>query len=365
MLADPMLEDPMIEAPMLDVPMIDDTASYDSFMLVSFGGPEGPADVMPFLENVLRGKNVPRERMLEVAEHYSHFGGISPINEHNRCLMEAIKREFNASGIDLPIYWGNRNWHPMFADTLRQMRDDGRKRTLAFFTSMFSCYSGCRQYRENIIAAREEVGADAPHVDKLRMGFNHPGFIEPMAENVRSAAASIDGDESTQILFTAHSIPNSMADNCNYEKQLREACRLVAESANRLNWRLVFQSRSGPPQQPWLEPDVCDSIEALDDSNRLEKIIIVPIGFVSDHMEVMFDLDEEAAQLCEQRGIRMARANTVGTHPRFVSMIRELVQERLGLVSNRQSLGTLGPWHDVCPVDCCLYTPTRPMPARP
>jgi protoporphyrin/coproporphyrin ferrochelatase len=344
--------------------MLGDTAPYDSFLLVSFGGPEGPDDVMPFLENVLRGKNVPRERMLEVAEHYSHFGGVSPINAQNRELLAAIKDEFAASGVDLPVYWGNRNWHPLFADTLRQMRDDGCKRTLAFFTSMFSCYSGCRQYRENIIAARDEVGPDAPHIDKLRMGFNHPGFIEPMAANVREAVASIDGDSTTQVLFTAHSIPNSMADNCNYEKQLREACRLVAEHADVSRWRLVFQSRSGPPQQPWLEPDVCDAIEELDDSDRIDKVVVVPIGFVSDHMEVLFDLDEEAAQLCDQHGIQMARAKTVGTHPRFVTMIRELVQERMGLTSERPALGDLGPWHDVCPADCCLYTPTRPM-ARP
>lgn len=344
--------------------MVGDNAPYDSFLLVSFGGPEGPDDVMPFLENVLRGKNVPRERMLEVAEHYSHFGGISPINEQNRNLLAAIKSEFAASGVNLPVYWGNRNWNPLFADTLRQMRDDGCKRTIAFFTSMFSCYSGCRQYRENIIAAREEVGPDAPHVDKLRMGFNHPGFIEPMAENVREATASIGGDSSTPVLFTAHSIPNSMADNCNYEKQLREACRLVAEAAGVAQWRLVFQSRSGPPQQPWLEPDICDAIEELDDTQRLEKVVVVPIGFVSDHMEVMFDLDEEAAQLCEQRGIAMARSKTVGTHPRFVQMIRELVQERMGLVTARAALGELGPWHDVCPADCCLYTPARPMVSR-
>jgi protoporphyrin/coproporphyrin ferrochelatase len=345
--------------------MVGDDAPYDSFLLVSFGGPEGPDDVMPFLENVLRGKNVPRERMLEVAEHYSHFGGISPINEQNRQLISAIKSEFASSGVELPIYWGNRNWNPLFADTLRQMRDDGCKRTIAFFTSMFSCYSGCRQYRENIIAAREEVGPDAPHVDKLRMGFNHPGFIEPMGQNVREAAASIGGDATTPVLFTAHSIPNSMADNCNYEKQLREACRLVAEQAGVSQWRLVFQSRSGPPQQPWLEPDICDAIEELDDTQRLERVIIVPIGFVSDHMEVMFDLDEEAAQLCEQRGIAMARAKTVGTHPRFVRMIRELVEERMGKSSSRPALGDLGAWHDVCPADCCLYTPTRPMVARP
>lgn len=333
---------------------------YDSFLLVSFGGPEGPDDVMPFLENVLRGKNVPRERMLEVAEHYSHFGGVSPINQHNRELMAAIQAEFSANGIDLPVYWGNRNWDPLFPDTLRQMRDDGRKRTLAFFTSMFSCYSGCRQYRENIAAARETVGPDAPIVDKLRMGFNHPGFIEPMAANVAAAVAEVGGDTQTPILFTAHSIPMSMADNCNYEKQLKESCRLVAEACGAETWHLVYQSRSGPPQQPWLEPDVCDWIEKTDDATKLSTLAIAPIGFVSDHMEVMFDLDEEAAQACQQRGIRMARVKTVGTDRRFVSMIRQLVQERISGTSDRVALGQLGPWHDVCPVDCCLYTPARP-----
>ncbi len=333
---------------------------YDSFLLVSFGGPEGPDDVMPFLENVLRGKNVPRERMLEVAEHYSHFGGVSPINQHNRELMAAIQAEFSANGIDLPVYWGNRNWDPLFPDTLRQMRDDGRKRTLAFFTSMFSCYSGCRQYRENIAAARETVGPDAPIVDKLRMGFNHPGFIQPMAANVAAAVAEVGGDAQTPILFTAHSIPMSMADNCNYEKQLKESCRLVAEACGAETWQLVYQSRSGPPQQPWLEPDVCDWIEKTDDATKLSTLAIAPIGFVSDHMEVMFDLDEEAAQACQQRGIRMARVKTVGTDPRFVGMIRQLVQERISGTSDRVALGQLGPWHDVCPVDCCLYTPTRP-----
>ncbi|MGV3486260.1 MAG: ferrochelatase [Planctomycetaceae bacterium] len=341
-----------------------DCPPYDSFLLVSFGGPEGPDDVMPFLENVLRGKNVPRERMLEVAEHYNHFGGVSPINEQNRKLLAAIQKEFSAHQIDLPVYWGNRNWHPLFADTLRQMRQDGRQRTLAFFTSMFSSYSGCRQYRENLIAACDEVGPGAPSIDKLRMGFNHPGFITPMVENVLAAVASIDGDASTPVVFTAHSIPNAMADHCNYQLQLEEACRLVAEGAKIDHWQLAFQSRSGPPQQPWLEPDVCDVIEALDDNQRLERLVIVPIGFVSDHMEVLFDLDEEAAQLCSQRGIRMARAQTVGTHPRFVSMIRELVQERISGSSARPFLGSLGAWHDVCPEDCCLYTPARPAAVR-
>lgn len=336
---------------------------YDSFLLVSFGGPEGPDDVMPFLENVLRGKHVPRERMLEVAEHYKHFGGVSPINQQNRELLAAIQAEFAASGVDLPVYWGNRNWDPLFPDTLRQMRDDGRKRALAFFTSMFSCYSGCRQYRENIAAARQDVGPDAPIVDKLRMGFNHPGFIEPMAANVAAAVAEVGGNAQTPILFTAHSIPMSMADNCNYEKQLKESCRLVAEACGAENWQLVYQSRSGPPQQPWLEPDVCDWIERTDDATKLSTLAIAPIGFVSDHMEVMFDLDEEAAQMCQERGIRMARVKTVGIDQRFVSMIRQLVQERISGTSDRPALGCLGPWHDVCPVDCCLYTPARPPAA--
>jgi len=333
---------------------------YDSFLLVSFGGPEGPDDVMPFLENVLRGKHVPRKRMLEVAEHYRGFGGVSPINSQNRALLEAISNEFTAHGVHLPVYWGNRNWHPLLPDTLRQMRDAGCQRTLAFFTSMFSSYSGCRQYRENIAAAQQEVGDAVPVVDKLRMGFNHPGFIEPMAENVRQAIKQIDGDRQTLLLFTAHSIPQSMADHCDYEKQLRESCRLVAEFSGSDNWELVFQSRSGPPSQPWLEPDVCDWIEQTDEAAKLERLVIVPIGFISDHIEVLYDLDDEAAEVCRNRGIAMARAATVGTHPRFVQMIRELVQERIGNPGERQTLGHLGPWHDVCPANCCLYTPTRP-----
>ena len=334
---------------------------YDSFMLVSFGGPEGPDDVMPFLENVLRGKPVPRERMLEVAEHYQHFGGVSPINEQNRQLLAAIQKEFTEHGIDLPIYWGNRNWKPYFAETLEQMRDDGCQRALAFFTSMFSCYSGCRQYRENIIAARAEVGEGAPLVEKVRMGFNHPLFIETIAEAVSQSVQSLGMPASeTQVLFTAHSIPMSMADHCDYQKQLLEASRLVAEAAGTPNWRLVYQSRSGPPQQPWLEPDVCDAIAEIDDACKVDSLVVAPIGFVSDHMEVMFDLDEEAAQLCKQRGIAMSRAATAGTHPKFVQMIRQLVEERLGRTETRAAVGTLGPWHDVCPADCCLYTPQRP-----
>ncbi|MEM1070828.1 MAG: ferrochelatase [Planctomycetota bacterium] len=336
---------------------------YDSFLLVSFGGPEGPDDVLPFLENVLRGKRVPRERMLEVAEHYNQFGGVSPINEQNRNLITALKEEFDRAGIDLPIYFGNRNWDPLLPDTLRQMRDDGRKRALAFFTSMFSCYSGCRQYRENIAAAQEEVGEGAPIVEKVRMGFNHPGFIATMAHSVRDAIDSLPAKSSeATVLFTAHSIPISMSDNCDYVKQLTEACRLVAEACGMTNWRLVYQSRSGPPHQPWLEPDICDTIEEMHDAKQLTSVVVCPIGFISDHMEVMFDLDEEAAETCEERQIPFARASTAGTSHSFIGMIRNLIEERTGRIGSKDALGELGAWHDVCPVNCCLpgARPTRP-----
>ena len=346
--------------------MTDSLPPYDSFLLVSFGGPEGMDDVMPFLENVLRGKNVPRERMLEVSEHYKHYDGVSPINEQNRQLMAAIKAAFTQRGIDLPVYWGNRNWHPMFPDTLREMRDNGRKRALAFFTSMFSCYSGCRQYRENLIAAQEEVGEGAPMVEKVRMGFNHPGFIDAMAEAVKDANQRFDestASDPVTVMFTAHSIPLSMADHCDYAKQLGESCRLVAEQAGMSDWSLVFQSRSGPPSQPWLEPDVCDQIESLHSDGVLKKLIIVPIGFVSDHMEVMYDLDDEAAALCTKLGLPMQRAATVGTTGSFINMICELVEERLGKQDGKRAVGELGPWHDVCPADCCTYTPARRPPS--
>ena len=334
---------------------------FDSIILVSFGGPEGPDDVLPFLENVLRGKPVPRERMLEVAEHYQHFGGVSPINDQNRQLLDAMKEELTAAGIDLPIYWGNRNWHPMLPDTLQQMKDDGKKRALAFFTSMFSCYSGCRQYRENIAAAQEQVGPGAPIVQKVRMGFNHPGFIDAMAKSVGDSLQTLDQPANqVKTLFTAHSIPLSMADNCDYVKQLTEACRLVAEANGITDWQLVFQSRSGPPQQPWLEPDVCDVINELATSDKPAGVIVAPIGFISDHMEVMFDLDEEAAAVCKEHDIPFSRAATVGTAQSFVSMIRELIEERLEERSEKRSLGDLGAWHDVCPQDCCLYNPGRP-----
>ncbi len=334
---------------------------FDALLVVSFGGPNGPDDVMPFLENVLRGKNVPRERMLEVSEHYQHFGGASPINAQNLALIEAVKKDLAANGIDLPVYWGNRNWHPMLADTLEQMKKDGIKKSLAFFTSIFSCYSGCRQYRENIIEAQEQVGPEAPEVHKLRMAFNHPLYIGASADRVQKALDQIPESRrsAARVVFTAHSIPLSMAENCKYETQLTEASRLIMEAIGDNPWDLVYQSRSGPPQQPWLEPDICDHIQSLHDAGGTEDIVIMPVGFVSDHMEVMFDLDTEAMDLCKELSINMVRAGSVGVHPQFVSMISQLILERT-TGAEKQAIGNMPPNWDVCPKDCCTYTPRRP-----
>jgi ferrochelatase len=343
-----------------------ESSSYDAVLLVSFGGPDGPDDVIPFLENVLRGRNVPRERMLEVAEHYYHFGGKSPINEQNLALLAALRAELERRGPHIPVYWGNRNWHPLLTDTLREMADAGVKRAIAFVTSAFSSYSGCRQYRENIGAALAPLGDRAPQVDKIRVFFNHPGFVGPMAANVRRALEAFPAADrpSVPVLFTAHSIPTSMADGCRYVPQLEESCRLVAEAAGAANWRLVYQSRSGPPTQPWLEPDICDAIR-LQHAAGQTRLVIAPIGFISDHMEVLYDLDTEAADLCQELGMTMARAATVGTAPEFVAMVRDLIAERALNLPERVAIGRLPANHDVCPLDCCP-APQRPqMPARP
>lgn len=336
---------------------------FDALLFVSFGGPEGPDDVIPFLENVLRGKNVPRERMLEVADHYQNFGGVSPINEQNRKLIEALRAEMTSRGIEMPVYWGNRNWHPLLPDTLKEMKAAGHRKILAFMTSAFSSYSGCRQYREDIARAQEEISGSELQFSKLRVFYNHPGFLEPFAEKVRNAVAQLDRPEAAHILFTAHSIPNAMADNCRYELQLNESCRLVAELIGHESYELVFQSRSGPPMQPWLEPDVCDRIKSLHEESGTDQLVVAPLGFISDHIEVLFDLDTEAQQLCGQLGIQMVRAETVGTHPRFVQMICELIEERCDPGVDRKSLGELGPSHDECPLDCCFSG--RPGPPRP
>jgi len=341
-------------------------SAYDAVLLVSFGGPDGQDDVIPFLENVLRGRNVPRERMLEVAEHYRHFGGKSPINEQNRLLLAALREELGRRGPHLPVYWGNRNWHPLLPDTLREMAAAGVKRAIALVTSGFSCYSGCRQYRENIAAAREAVGPGAPEVDKIRVFFNHPGFVGPMADNLRRALDRFPAGEraAVPVLFTAHSIPMSMADTSRYVPQLQESCRLVAEAAGAADWKLVFQSRSGPPTQPWLEPDICDEIRARHAAG-LRRLVVAPIGFISDHMEVLYDLDTEAAALCEDLGVEMVRAATVGTDPRFVGMARDLIAERAWALPERMAIGLLPASHDVCPLDCCPapVRPGRPAPA--
>lgn len=336
-------------------------SAYDSILVVSFGGPDGPDDVIPFLENVLRGKNVPPDRMLEVAEHYYHFGGKSPINDQNRQLIAALERELAEENLHLPIYWGNRNWHPLLADTLRQMAADGARRALAFVTSAFSSYSGCRQYREDIARAQQEVGPSAPQVDKLRVFFNHPGFIEPVIARTRDALSQIhlDRRENAPLIFTAHSIPQAMADGCQYEAQLHEACRLVSEGVGRSRWQLAYQSRSGPPHQPWLEPDVGTLLRQLHDEAPLHDTVVVPIGFISDHLEVLYDLDTELKSLCDTLGINLVRAATVDTHPRFIRMIRELIEERLSGSPSRLALGTLGPKEDACPADCCVYTAPR------
>lgn len=330
-------------------------STYDAILLVSFGGPEGMDDVMPFLENVLRGRNVPRERMLEVAKHYELFGGVSPINQHNRDLISALKQELDTNGPQLPIYFGNRNWHPLLPEAISRMRKDGIKTSLAFVTSAYSSYSSCRQYRENIAEARETVGPGAPEVEKLRAFFNHPGFIEANAERIRKELESFPEHEraSVHVIFTAHSIPESMAQNCDYELQLRETSRLIAEELGLNNWRLVFQSRSGSPMQPWLGPDVCEALKELK-AQSVKSVVVAPIGFISDHMEVIYDLDLEARQLCEQIGLNMRRAATTGTHPAFVKMIRELILERLEPGREQRYLGAFAPSIATCDASCCL-----------
>jgi protoporphyrin/coproporphyrin ferrochelatase len=329
--------------------------SYDALLVVSFGGPDKPEDVMPFLQNVTRGRNIPPARLEQVAEHYYHFGGKSPINEQNLALIEALKAEFAAHGLDLPIYYGNRNWHPLLEDTLRQMQADGVKRAVAFVTSGFSCYSGCRQYRENIGTAQAAVGAGAPEIDKLRVFYNHPNFIAPMVENVRHALEEWSENErdNVHVIFTAHSIPISQALNSAYERQLQEASRLVAEAVGTENYKLVYQSRSGAPHIPWLEPDVLDYMETIA-AQGVKNVLIAPIGFISDHMEVLFDLDTEAVEKAQELDMRLVRAATVGTAQPFVSMIRELILERMTANPERLALGEFGVNHDFCPIDCCL-----------
>ncbi len=311
---------------------------YDALLLVSFGGPEGPDDVIPFLENVTRGRGIPRERLAAVGEHYYRFGGVSPINGHCRALKAALEQT-----LDIPVYWGNRNWQPYLADAVRRMTEDGVRRAAAFVTSAYSGYSLCRQYLDDI---DRTIGTypDAPVIEKLRIYYNHPGFIETFRETTAEALTQAPG---ARLVFTAHSVPIAQPGRDLYEAELREAAALVAGDRP---WDLVFQSRSGPPTQPWLEPDICHHVERLA-AEGVREVVAVPIGFTSDHMEVVYDLDTEAAELAAKLGMTFVRAATPGVHPRFVRMVGELIAERA--TTERPCLGARGPRPDFCPPDCC------------
>ena len=351
-------------------------APYDAFLLVSFGGPEGPADVMPFLENVTAGRGVPRERLERVAEHYYAFGGVSPLNQQCRDLMDAIEKDLAARAVALPVYWGNRNWEPYLADTVAQMAAAGVRRALAFVTSAYSSFSGCRQYLNDIEAARVSVGARAPAIDKIRQYFNHPGFVGSFAAAAADAVRSLPADarDDYELIFTAHSIPEAMAaasgpSGWTYQAQLAEAAGLVAaELGYQRPWQLAYSSRSGPPSMPWLEPDINDLLGEVAAAGA-RAVLVVPIGFVSDHMEVKFDLDVEAARTAERHGLAFARAATPGTDSRFVSMITDLVCERADdaagtLAAPAISLGRLGASPDTCPAGCCGAGLARPAASR-
>jgi ferrochelatase len=338
-----------------DTPLIDEAARhYDALLLMSFGGPEGHDDVMPFLRNVAAGHGIPEDRLAVVAEHYHHFGGVSPINAQNRALIDALRADLRTHGLDIPVYFGNRNWHPYVTDTVREMRDAGVHRALVFVTSVFSSYSGCRQYREDVVRACETVGEGAPVFDKLRSCYNHPGFIDAMADRVRDALAVFPEQEraSARVIFTAHSIPFAQAQRSDYVAQLEDACGLVMARLGRNGHELVYQSRSGSPHSPWLEPDILDHLRK-EKAAGVERMVVAPIGFISDHMEVIYDLDTQAKELAEELGMRMVRAGTVGTHPAFVRAIRELIIERMTAGAERLALGSRGPSHDICPLDCC------------
>ncbi|MFI1520082.1 ferrochelatase [Kitasatospora cineracea] len=366
-----------------------ESAPYDALLLLSFGGPEGPEDVVPFLENVTRGRGIPKERLAEVGKHYFLFGGVSPINEQNRELLAALRKDFADHGLDLPVYWGNRNWAPYLVDTLREIADDGHRRVLVLATSAYAGYSGCRQYRENLADALAQLAAEGrPEltVDKLRHFYNHPGFVEPMTDATLAALAALPAGarDGARLAFTTHSIPTAMAETSGapddpargtpggaYVAQHLDVARLIAAAvAERTGvadrpWQLVYQSRSGAPHVPWLEPDVCDHLEAQH-ADGAEAVVMVPIGFVSDHMEVKYDLDTEAVAKAAELGLPVARAATVGADPRFAAAVRDLVLERAaaqrGEPVTRCALGALGPSHDLCATACCP-NPRAPRPA--
>ncbi|MFC7450377.1 ferrochelatase [Rhodococcus daqingensis] len=345
---------------------------YDALLLLSFGGPEKPDDVRPFLENVTRGRGVPPERLDEVVEHYLHFGGVSPINRLNRDIIAAVEAEFAGAGIELPIYFGNRNWHPMVEDTVARMRDDGVRSALMFPTSAWGGYSGCRQYHEDVERARRSVGDGAPTLTKLRQYYDHPLLVGVFADSITGARQQLPAGQraAARLVFTAHSVPVSADASAGppadggrlYSRQVAEAARLCAAAAGVAEYDLVWQSRSGPPQVPWLEPDICDHLDALA-ATGTEAVIVCPVGFVSDHLEVIWDLDTEARDRAAELGMGYVRAGTPGTDPRFAQLVSALVQEKVrGGVPAR--LGTeplygAGVNGGLCAVACC-EPPRRP-----
>ncbi len=338
---------------------------YDAVLLLSFGGPEGPDDVMGFLQNVTAGRNVPEDRLAKVAEQYQLFGGVSPINGQNRALIAALETELQGLGIDLPIFFGNRNWHPLLADTVQEMTDAGHRRVLAVVTSAFGSQSGCRQYREDIAAVLGGLDTGSLTIDKAPLYWNHPGFLTAVIERTLDAMAGL-GTASTgaRLVFTAHSIPTAWTSTAPYLDQLRAAAAYVAAEVDanlgRISagqeWDLVFQSRSGPPQVPWLEPDVNDHLRSLHASDVIA-VCLVPLGFVSDHMEVVFDLDTQAAETARELGLTMARAATAGTHPAFVRALADQVRSALGGPETPVAIGEA--WPQICPAGCC-DVPQRP-----
>ena len=337
--------------------------NYDALLVVSFGGPEGPDDVSPFLDNVFRGLRVSDETKQKIAARYHDFGGVSPINAHTREFIAVLRQLLDHEGPALPIYWGNRNWHPLLPDTLAQMARDGIGRAAAYVTSTFSSYSGCRKYREDLAEAITGL-ENAPIVDKLRVGFNHPGFVVAAAARLEEAFAKLPARRRKQagLLFTAHSLPESMAQASPYVAQLEEAALLVAATVKRPDWRLVYQSNNARyGGEPWLGPDIGDALEHQVRAGRKD-VVVMPLGFVCDHMEVVLDLDVDAERRAERAGIHMVRAGTVGTHPSYVAMVRDLLVERMTGTGTRRVLGELPPKHDFCPADCCL--PGRPGPLR-
>ncbi|MFD9716068.1 ferrochelatase [Streptomyces sp. NPDC059076] len=364
-----------------------DPSPYDALLLLSFGGPEGPDDVVPFLENVTRGRGIPKERLQEVGQHYFLFGGVSPINEQNRTLLDALRKDFVDHGLNLPVFWGNRNWAPYVTDTLREMAQEGHRRIAVLVTSAYASYSGCRQYREDLagaLASLEAEGLTGVRVDKLRHYFNHPGFVRPLVEGVLRSLADLPEDvrAGAHLAFTTHSIPVTAADTSGpveghgdggaYLRQHREVAGLIADAVREETgvehpWQLVFQSRSGPPHIPWLEPDICDHLEDLHGSGA-PAVVMIPIGFVSDHMEVLYDLDTEAMAKAAELGLTARRSATVGADPRFAAALRELVVERAASERGTAdvqpcALGSLGPSHDLCPLGCCPGRTPKPAAA--